>query len=154
MGIIYTILEQINGFFGMTGLLEIIKTGNYQSLLTYQGITSALQPLLPLVLVLELVRGLLYRKFNVINYKIPLFSYIKENSSAEIEFLVQKDGDVLPIEVKNNNTQAKSLAWFRKFFEPKLSFKLSNKMGSLEPGIVHFPIYACENLIETHLKDL
>ena len=86
--------------------------------------------------------------------RIPLFSYIKENSSAEIEFLVQKDGDVLPIEVKNNNTQAKSLAWFRKFFEPKLSFKLSNKMGSLEPGIVHFPIYACENLIETHLKDL
>ena len=86
--------------------------------------------------------------------RIPLFSYTKENSSAEIEFLVQKDGDVLPIEVKNNNTQAKSLAWFRKFFEPKLSFKLSNKMGSLEPGIVHFPIYACENLIQTYLKDL
>lgn len=76
MGIIHTILDQIKGFFGMTGLLEIIKTGNYQSLLTYQGITTALQPLLPLVLVLELVRGLLYRKFNVINYKIPLFSYI------------------------------------------------------------------------------
>ena len=76
MGIIFTLLDQIKGFFGMSGLLEIIKTGNYQSLLTYQGITTALQPLLPLVLVLELVRGLLYRKFNVINYKIPLFSYI------------------------------------------------------------------------------
>jgi hypothetical protein len=83
--------------------------------------------------------------------RIPLFSYIKENSSAEIEFLVQKDGEVLPLEIKNNNTQAKSLAWFRKFFEPKLSFKLSNKMGSVEPGIVHLPIYACENLIQSYL---
>lgn len=76
MEIVQTIIDQIKGFFSMSGLIEIIKSGDYQILLTYKGITSALQPLLQIVLILELIRGLLYRKFKIINYKIPFFSYI------------------------------------------------------------------------------
>ena len=70
------VYEQIKGFFGMGGLIKLINEGNYNSLLTYDGITSVIQPILPIVLILELVRGLLYRKFNVVNYKIPFFTYI------------------------------------------------------------------------------
>ena len=76
MEIVYAIFEQLRRFFGMSGLIEIIKSGNYETLLTYKGIVSALRPLLQLVLMLELIRGLLYRKFKVINYKIPFYAYL------------------------------------------------------------------------------
>ncbi len=70
------ILKQIWGFFSFDGLIEIVKSGNYQSLLTYQGITSSVAPVLPVILILELLRGLLYKKFNVVSYKISFFSYL------------------------------------------------------------------------------
>jgi sterol desaturase/sphingolipid hydroxylase (fatty acid hydroxylase superfamily) len=76
MEIIKIITDNIRGFFGLEGLMQIIRSGNYAALLTYEGITTAIGPVLPLVLVLELVRGLLYRKFKVVAYKIPFFTYV------------------------------------------------------------------------------
>lgn len=70
------IWQQVKGFFGMEGLIGIIRSGDYQTLLTYKGITTVIAPLLPIILVLELVRGLLYKKFRVISYKIPFYSYL------------------------------------------------------------------------------
>ena len=62
------IIEQFKGFFGIQGLLKIIESGDYQSLLTYEGITSIVAPVLPFILVLELIRGLLYKKFKVVAF--------------------------------------------------------------------------------------
>ena len=76
MEIINIIIDQVRGFFGIDSLLKLIKSGNYQSLLTYDGITTIIQPILPIILVLELIRGLLYKKFKVINYKIPFLAYV------------------------------------------------------------------------------
>ncbi len=76
MNIIKIIYEQIWGFLGLDGLTTIIKNGNYSALLTYDGFTAVIAPILPFILVLELIRGLLYKKFNVVNYKIPFFSYL------------------------------------------------------------------------------
>lgn len=76
MRILEIIEEQFRGFLGINGLIRIIQSGNYESLLTYDGITSVIAPILPLILVLELSRGLLYRKFRVISYKIPFYSYL------------------------------------------------------------------------------
>jgi len=76
MEFIKIIFQQIWGFFSLEGLIEIIKSGDYNSLLTYGGITRAIAPLLPLVLVLELIRGLFYKHFKVVSYKISFFSYV------------------------------------------------------------------------------
>ena len=76
MGILEIIEQQFRGFFGADGLIRIVKSGNYESLLTYEGITTAIAPLLPIVLVLELIRGLLYKRFKVVSYKISFFSYL------------------------------------------------------------------------------
>lgn len=54
MEFIETILKQIWSFFSLEGLIEIIKSGDFQSLLTYQGISRAIAPLLPVILVLAL----------------------------------------------------------------------------------------------------
>ena len=61
MEIVESILKQIWGFFSLDGLLEMIGKGDYQSLLTFQGISRAIAPLLPVILILELLRGLLYK---------------------------------------------------------------------------------------------
>jgi sterol desaturase/sphingolipid hydroxylase (fatty acid hydroxylase superfamily) len=76
MNTIKIILNEIWGFFSLEGLLTIIKNGNYKALLTYDGFTAFIAPILPFILVLELIRGLLYKKFTIINYKIPFFSYL------------------------------------------------------------------------------
>lgn len=68
--------DSLKGFFGFGGLIEIVNAGNYQVLLTYEGITTVIAPLLPIVLVLELIRGLLYKQFKVVSYKISFFSYV------------------------------------------------------------------------------
>lgn len=70
------IINEIWGFFSLDGLINLLKNGNYETLLTYSGFTSAIAPVLPIILVFELIRGILYKKFTIINYKIPFYSYL------------------------------------------------------------------------------
>ncbi len=76
MNIIKLITNEIWGFFSLDSLLAIIKSGNYAALLKYDGFTAVIAPILPIILVLELIRGFLYKKFTIVNYKIPFFSYL------------------------------------------------------------------------------
>lgn len=76
MRILEIIEEQFRGFFAFDGLFRFIESGNYESLLTYEGIITVIAPLLPIILVLELIRGLLYKRFKVVSYKISFFSYL------------------------------------------------------------------------------
>ena len=76
MQILDAILEQLRSFFGTGELFKIIDSGDYRLLLSYNGIVAVISPLLPIILILELSRGLLYKKFNVVSYKIPFYSYL------------------------------------------------------------------------------
>ena len=68
--------DELIGFFGIGQLLETFKTGNYNSLLTLNGILSSISPLLPLLLLIEIVRAMLYKKFKVSDYKVPFLIYV------------------------------------------------------------------------------
>ncbi len=57
-------------------LIGIVKTGDYNSLRTLKGILAVLGPLFPIVVVVEPLVALLYRKFKIISYKISFFSYV------------------------------------------------------------------------------
>ncbi|WP_018615557.1 sterol desaturase family protein [Segetibacter koreensis] len=70
------IYDWLIGFFGIEQLLKILRSGNYNSFLTYDGFISIIRPLFPIVLVLEIIGALLYRKFKVLHYKIPFFSFV------------------------------------------------------------------------------
>lgn len=50
--------------------------------------------------------------------------YYKQGDSSELEFVIEKDGEVLPIEVKAGNAPTKSLDSFISNFEPSIAFKL------------------------------
>lgn len=52
--------------------------------------------------------------------------FFKPNNSTELEFLVEKDGEVIPIEVKAGNNSTKSLNAFVDTYAPAVAYKLSS----------------------------
>lgn len=50
--------------------------------------------------------------------------YYKPDDNSELEFVIEKDGEVVPIEVKAGNTATKSLNKFIEEFEPSIAYKL------------------------------
>ena len=50
--------------------------------------------------------------------------YYKPNDDSELEFLIEKDGEVIPIEVKAGNTATKSLNLFVEEYKPSVAIKL------------------------------
>ncbi|HSZ35283.1 MAG TPA: hypothetical protein VK772_18350, partial [Puia sp.] len=76
MEIIQSIRDWATGFFNLDDVIHILHTGDYASLRTLHGVLSVVGPILPIFLVLEFLIACLYRKFKVIDYKIPFFSYL------------------------------------------------------------------------------
>jgi sterol desaturase/sphingolipid hydroxylase (fatty acid hydroxylase superfamily) len=70
------IFNEFTGFFGFGNLIDILKSGNYSALLTYKGITAVLGPLIPFLLFVEIIRAAFYKRFKVVHYKIPFFTYV------------------------------------------------------------------------------
>lgn len=59
--------------------------------------------------------------------------YYKPDDNSELEFVIEKDGEVVPIEVKAGNTATKSLNKFIEEFEPSIAYKLiSGNIGMNE----------------------
>jgi sterol desaturase/sphingolipid hydroxylase (fatty acid hydroxylase superfamily) len=76
MDILQSVHDWAVGFFGLDGAIQIIKSGNYDSLRTIDGLKSVIGPLFPIVTVFEFLVACIYRKFKIMEYKIPFFSYL------------------------------------------------------------------------------
>ena len=76
MEILQTLYNEIIGFLGITPVLEILNTGDYSSFKTYNGITSLVYPIIPLVLLLELALGFIHKKPQAKVYKINFLIYL------------------------------------------------------------------------------
>ena len=74
--------------------------------------------------------------------KIPLL-YWKNNNTAEVDFVLQKGVEVIPIEVKRGvNIRSKSLNIFAKQYHCPYSIRISQKNFGLENDIKSVPLYA------------
>jgi sterol desaturase/sphingolipid hydroxylase (fatty acid hydroxylase superfamily) len=76
MGVLQAIADWLRDFFGVNELIKIINSGNYRDLLTYDGLLSIFRPLFPVLLLIEIIKALIFRKFKALDYKIPFFSYV------------------------------------------------------------------------------
>ncbi len=85
---------------------------------------------------------------NIIKYnQFELFCY-KRNTS-EVDFLIQDNQKVIPIEVKSgNNTKAKSLSIFVKEYDCKKAYKFSRNNFSINGNIHCYPVYSFEFIPE------
>jgi hypothetical protein len=72
-----------------------------------------------------------------------LYYWSKPNSQAEVDFVIQQDGNVVPIEVKaEDNLRAKSLRLFIDTFAPACAYRLSMSNYRKESQLANIPLYA------------
>ncbi|WP_029318882.1 ATP-binding protein [Butyrivibrio sp. AE3004] len=72
-----------------------------------------------------------------------LFFYKNETTKKEIDFLIQKDGKVIPIEVKSGNTRATSLnSVIKNKSDIDFGYKfIDGNIGVGDAGIITLPLY-------------
>ncbi len=69
--------------------------------------------------------------------------YWESTRGAEIDFIIQRDGQLIPIEVKSaDNTRAKSLKVYMETYKPAYAIKLSAKNFGFESSKKIVPLYA------------
>jgi len=85
------------------------------------------------------------------NYiKSSLYYWAREarNSSAEIDFLLSKNGGIVPIEVKSGKKGTlRSLLLFLKTYKTNQGVKISQTIYKKEPELLSIPFYAIENYL-------
>ena len=69
--------------------------------------------------------------------------YWASNGIAEVDFILQKDNDIIPIEVKTGtHVKSKSLSVFVEKYKPSYSIRISSKNFGFENNIKSVPLYA------------
>ncbi len=82
--------------------------------------------------------------------KLNPFYYSEQRSTAEIDFLVQLAGNVIPIEVKaTENLQAKSLKIYAEKYNPNYVIRTSLSDYRKEEWLINLPLYAISCLRTT-----
>lgn len=69
--------------------------------------------------------------------------YWESDRGAEIDFIIQREGKIIPIEVKSaDNTKAKSLKVYMDTYKPEYAIKISTKNFGFEDKKKTIPLYA------------
>ena len=69
--------------------------------------------------------------------------YWESDGKAEIDFIIQKETEIVPIEVKSSiRTKSRSLDLYMNKFNPKYGIRISEKNFGMEDGIKSVPLYA------------
>lgn len=69
--------------------------------------------------------------------------YWKSDGRAEVDFLIQKNADIIPIEIKTNiHVKSRSLDLYIKEYNPKYAIRVSEKNFGFENNIKSVPLYA------------
>ena len=68
--------------------------------------------------------------------------YWSSGNTAEVDFIIQSGAEIVPIEVKSEkNVKARSLAEYRKKYEPKYAVKTSMKNDIGGEEVLNIPLY-------------
>lgn len=84
---------------------------------------------------------------NYVNIQLTINGYRtyhwESERGAEIDFIIQRDGQLIPVEVKSaDNTKAKSLKVYMDTYKPSYAIKLSAKNFAFEDNKKIIPLYA------------
>ena len=120
-------------FFLDVGLLAAKNNLNLQTILEGNSIFKEYKGSLTEQYVLEELKS---------NYNIPIAYWSNDAGQAEVDFLAQYNGEIIPIEVKaEENLQAKSLKVFVEKFNSKTNIRTSMTDYKKESWIVNIPLY-------------
>ena len=72
-----------------------------------------------------------------------LYYWTSDSPAAEVDFLIQKQGKVYPVEVKSGkNVHARSLKHYRKIHPEQQVYRISERNFGMEEGVCSVPLYA------------
>jgi len=104
--------------------------------------------------IFEEIKGALTEQFvaqQLVASKNELYYYSKENSSGELDFILQQAQYVIPIEVKaEENLQAKSLRAYCEKYQPEIAIRSSMSNYREQAWMTNVPLYA----LDTYLKHI
>lgn len=81
--------------------------------------------------------------------ELAIYYWSAENATAEIDFLVQFSGQIIPVEVKaEENLKAKSLKVFCEKYKPATAIRTSMSDFRKEDWLTNLPLYAIGQLSE------
>ncbi|MBS4039485.1 MAG: ATP-binding protein [Flavobacteriales bacterium] len=76
------------------------------------------------------------------NQNFELHYWSSEKATAELDFIIQKNADIIPIEVKaEENLKAKSLKVFEDRYQTNQALRLSMSFYRKETWLTNFPLY-------------
>ena len=82
-------------------------------------------------------------------HQLPIYYWSAEKATAEIDFLIQYQNRIIPIEVKAaENLKAKSHKTYHQKFSPEISIRTSLSDYRKEDWLVNLPLYACWTVVE------
>jgi predicted AAA+ superfamily ATPase len=78
---------------------------------------------------------------------VRTYYWSAENARAEIDFLLQVKGKIIPLEVKAaENLHAKSLRVYHQKYEPEIALRTSLSDYRQEEWMINWPLYAISEL--------
>ncbi len=81
-----------------------------------------------------------------LNQHHELYYWSAENATSELDFLIQHENKVIPIEVKaEENLKSKSLRVFTEKYPTTNAIRLSMKMLKIDKNLSSMPLYLAEN---------
>ena len=76
-----------------------------------------------------------------------IYYWTNENSTAEVDFIIQNDNEIVPIEVKSGlNLKSKSFKFFCSKYSPQKAIRTSLSDYKEEQWMTNFPLYAINYL--------
>lgn len=94
----------------------------------------------------DLYRGALAENYVAQTLKASgydLYYWTSDSPAAEVDFVIQRQGKILPIEVKSGeNVNAKSLKHFHNRYQPEKIIRLSEKNFGTDNTLYSVPLYA------------
>lgn len=84
MNVFEILYNEIISFFSIGSIIEMVKSGNYSKLLTFDGILTVLYPLIPFLLVIEIIRAAFYKKFKIEEYRVQFFIFVANRLISRI----------------------------------------------------------------------
>ena len=124
------------------GLLSAVTKLNVKTLLEGDNLFTEFKGALTEQYVLQQLQTLKSKN-------IDIFYWSNDSSTAEIDFIVQTDSHIIPLEVKSTtNLKSKSLISYREKYNPSISIKTSLSDFSIKDGLYNIPLYMIEYLCE------
>ena len=138
--IAYAALSDFKLYLLDVGLLAAMGNIDIQTFITEQSLFEELKGALAEQYVLQQFKSL---------KQLPIYYWTAERATAEVDFLIQYQHRIIPVEVKAvENLKAKSLKVYHQKFNPEISIRTSLADYRKEDWLINLPLYACTAFID------